>query len=158
MREFRQRKRENGRKIHETTQNNGVYRMTRILLSTFIPYHFVSYPRAKYLMFSFLCLLRRRRKKTFQLYALISLCSSLFFTWASLCCLLTSFIQYDRTQFYLRDIQNIRTYYYKHSSFFPITIQLIVLISMRYKSHTDTSTLIYTIAMRKIMKKFQDKI
>lgn len=49
------------KKKWRNTHNISIIMMKRILLSTFIPYHLISHPRAKYLMFSFLCLFREKK-------------------------------------------------------------------------------------------------
>lgn len=54
--------------------------MTRILLSTFISYHLISHPRAKYLMYSFLCPFNRKKKKTKNFLSRFKCTRNVFFS------------------------------------------------------------------------------
>lgn len=95
--------------------------MTRILLSPFISYHLISSPASK--IFDILIFM------PFRIFCVVaSQPYALFFS------LFHLFTHCNRSQFYLHDIQNIRTYYYYNHRilFFLKLIRLIVLISMQY--------------------------
>lgn len=107
--------------------------MTRILLSTFISYHLISHPRAKYLMYSFLCLFNKK-KKTKNFLSRFKCTRNVFFSRLfSSAFLICSFTVIDPNFTFMTfktsaPIITNTTRFLHH-----LMIRLIVLISMWYK-------------------------